>query len=173
MVDSLYILLINSDPWNSGEEAGEAQPWHSKKGLGVLLAWGDESSRICVHYICFSNTLSSYPAALTETHTQQEHKHGNFKTLLTISLTSPITMFSHVLARPLERPVAITKVMPSDCEKVGERRKLMSTSFASRSAAGTLCHRHARATVFSLYLSILTSWIFFVQNGNSVISISF
>lgn len=60
------------------------------------------------------------------------------KKLLTILLTSPITMFSHMLAKPLEHPDATTKVMPSECEEVGEERKLVLASFASSSVDGAL-----------------------------------
>lgn len=79
-------------------------------------------------------------------------------------------MFAHVLARLWERPDAITKEMPSHCG--GEEKA--NVHFLCQLISGrAFCHCHARATVFSLYLSILISWVFFVQNGKSVISISF
>lgn len=79
-------------------------------------------------------------------------------------------MFAHVLARLWERPDAITKEMPSHCG--GEEKA--NVHFLCQLISGrALCHCHARATVFSLYLSLLISWVFFVQNGKSVIAISF
>lgn len=41
---------------------------------------------------------------------------------LTILLKSPITMFSHMLTRPLNPPNRNTKVLPSHCEKVGKKK---------------------------------------------------
>lgn len=98
--------------------------------LGVSFTEGNENY-LCVWTSVFLTHLVLNLEHL-ERHTPRKsvnmelkRKKTINKIRLTILLRSPITMFSHMLTRPLTPPNSNTKVLPSHCEKVGVKRKLI------------------------------------------------